>query len=162
MFSAPFIMLNFLIQISFQVLAGIWKVRKRAEILVVVLIINIILNLLLIPMLWVNGSALAVSLSWIPLYFMSLRATGLQLPIFGEKSWYKNLATWLWAFYITHILWQKLWGNSVFLEIFLAILIYLAIFSMTNRKLMKEAFDTIKDVRKGKNPQQIVDTSLPI
>ncbi len=162
MYSAPFLVFNFLIQISFQVLAGMGKIRKRAEILAVVLIINIILNLIFIPILWSPWSALAVWLSWLPLYYMSIRATELRVPIFGEISWYINIFTGTIGYGITYILWKSIMSDSVFMDICLAILIYIAIFMLTNRKMLHEAFSTIQETRKKKHAPDPQDIPLPI
>ena len=47
-YSAPFIIFNFMSQIAFQVFAGIGKIRERAHILLIILIINVPLTLILI------------------------------------------------------------------------------------------------------------------
>jgi O-antigen/teichoic acid export membrane protein len=67
---------NFLIQLNFQILAGVGRIRERAKILAITLVINLALNLFFILALkmGVRGSALAVGLSWIPLWYMSHRA----------------------------------------------------------------------------------------
>ncbi len=72
-FSAPFIVFNLLIQLHFQILSGIGKIRAKFLMFAVVLPINIFLNLLFILYfkMWARGSALAVGISWIPLYLMS-------------------------------------------------------------------------------------------
>ncbi len=47
-YSALFIVCNFLLQINFQILAGIGRIQERVKILAIGLPINIILNLILI------------------------------------------------------------------------------------------------------------------
>lgn len=59
-YSALFLVLNLLIQVNFQFLAGTGRIRERATILLLVLPINILLNLVLIHFLGIEGSALAV------------------------------------------------------------------------------------------------------
>lgn len=71
--SAPFLAFNFLLQINFQILAGTGKVRERLKILLLGLAVNVPLNLLLIPVFGPEGSALAVGLSWIPVWYLSER-----------------------------------------------------------------------------------------
>ncbi len=161
-FSAPFIVLNFLIQISFQVLAGTGQVKKRVAVLWITLIINIILNLALIPFMWTKWSALAVGLSWIPLYYMSAKATWLTLHIFGDKEWYKNALTALCAFAICYLLQIQIGEYISFLDLILAILIYMTIFGITNFSMIHEMVVTIKNVRKWGKSIPPPDTSLPI
>lgn len=47
--SAPFLIFNFLLQINFQILAGMGRIRERLNILLVGLAFNIPLNVILIP-----------------------------------------------------------------------------------------------------------------
>jgi Na+-driven multidrug efflux pump len=63
-----------LIQINFQFLAGTGKIGARARILAIILPVNIILNYIFIRLYGVAGSALAVGISWIPLWYLSHRA----------------------------------------------------------------------------------------
>lgn len=156
-YSAPFIVLNFLIQISFQVLAGMGKIKERAQILAIVLIINIILNMILIPLLWTKWSALAVWISWIPLYYLSLRATWLKLQIFGDRQWYINILSWIIAYGTMYLIYTYIKGFNNFTYLTLAILLYMTIFMLTNRIMLHEAYETIRNVRKTKP-----STSLPL
>lgn len=90
-YSAFFIVLNFLLQINFQILAGVGRIHERVKILTVGLIINVILNLILIHYYGVVGSALAVGLSWIPIWYMSDRTTRMYSHGFNFWFFLKNL-----------------------------------------------------------------------
>ena len=160
-FSAPFIMFNFLIQISFQVLAGTGHIRKRAEILAIILIINTILNIILIPLLGTKWAALAVSLSWIPLYYMWAKATKLSLPIFGDKEWYKNLGVALFTFSILFFILKSKVFSIHSIDLILAILLYMIIFIVTNLSMIQDMISTIKNVRQ-KTKKASSDVSLPL
>lgn len=74
-YSAFFIVCNFLLAINFQILAGVGRIRERVKILGVGLVFNVILNLVFIHFYGVVGSALAVGISWIPIWYLSDRAT---------------------------------------------------------------------------------------
>lgn len=74
-FSVPFLIFNILNQLNFQLLAGTGKAWSRTISFALVLPINIALNILFIPVFGVEGSALAVGISWIPLYIITLYAT---------------------------------------------------------------------------------------
>lgn len=91
-YSALFIVLNFLLQINFQILAGVGRIHERVKILVVGLVFNVILNLVLIRLFGVVGSALAVGLSWIPLWYLSDRSTRMYSHGFDFAFFTKNLA----------------------------------------------------------------------
>lgn len=91
-YSAFFIVLNFLLQINFQILAGVGRIQERVKILGVGLVVNIILNLILIHYYGVVGSALAVGLSWIPIWYLSDKATRMYSSGFDFAFFLKNLA----------------------------------------------------------------------
>lgn len=160
--SALFIIFNFLIQISFQVLGGTWQIRKRVKALWITLVINIILNLSLIPLMQTKWSALAVGLSWIPLYYMSAKATWLSLQIFGNRSWYKNICTAIIASLLMYFIQKQMQWWKIFIDLILAILVYITIFSMTNLHMLREMLATIQNVRKKRKISPSSDTSLPI
>lgn len=90
-YSAFFIVLNFLLQINFQILAGVGRIHERVKILLVGLTVNIILNLILIHLYGVVGSALAVGLSWIPIWYLSDRTTRMYSNGFDFAFFMKNL-----------------------------------------------------------------------
>lgn len=62
--SVPFLVINFILQLDFNSLASIGKIKVRAKALLIGLAFNIPLTLMLIPKFWVLGAAGAVSLSW--------------------------------------------------------------------------------------------------
>lgn len=74
-YSSLFMVFNFLLQINFQILAGIGRIRERVKILAIGLVFNVILNLALIRTMGVYGSALAVGIAWIPIWYLANRAT---------------------------------------------------------------------------------------
>ena len=90
-YSAFFLTFLLLIQINFQFLAGTGKITERARILAIVLPINIILNYILIQLYGVEGSALAVGLSWIPLWYLSYRATHIHNSGFDWMPFIYNI-----------------------------------------------------------------------
>jgi stage V sporulation protein B len=144
-YSAPFIVCNILAQINFQVLSGRGDIRKKIEILLLALILNIILNLLLIPHLGVTGSALAVGISWVPLFLLSMRATKIPIHTWKEKSIYTNLLSMIPTYFIIEKI--PLLEIPFFLEFCLALLLYMSIFFATNLSLSREFLMTIRRVR---------------
>ncbi|MFZ4461771.1 MAG: polysaccharide biosynthesis C-terminal domain-containing protein [Patescibacteria group bacterium] len=91
LYSAPFLIFNLLLQINFQILGGTGRVRKRLSIMLVGLAVNFALNLVLIPSFGPQGSALAVGLSWIPIWILSSRATQEYAGTFDWKFFTKNI-----------------------------------------------------------------------
>ncbi len=90
--SAPFLIFNFLLQINFQIMAGTGKIRERLRILLIGLACNVPLNLVLIPIIGAAGSALAVGLSWIPLWYLSSRKCEQYAIEFDWAHFLKNVA----------------------------------------------------------------------
>lgn len=70
-YSILFLIFNFLLQINFHIMAGIWKVKERVKIIFIVIIFNIIMNIILIKTIWVNWAALATWLWWILFYILT-------------------------------------------------------------------------------------------
>jgi len=70
-FAIPFLTFNFLLQINFNILAGIWKVRQRLHIILIAMIFNFFANIILISYYWVYWAALATSLWWILIWVLS-------------------------------------------------------------------------------------------
>ena len=147
-YSSIFLCFNLLVQINFQFLAGTWQVWSRAKILATILPINIILNYILIQLYGVAGSALAVGLSWIPLWYLSYRATREyhgSIPFFDIL---KNIILALCAYGIIYF------GSAFFdithaiLLLCFAVLINLLIFLCGNLKIIQEFFWIIKESRK--------------
>lgn len=156
-FSAPFLFFNFLIQLNFQILAGIGRIRERAKILSITLICNIALNLLFILVFhwWPHGSALAVGLSWIPMWYMSARSVRefthtLDLWAIGNNM-LASILTFTGTFFMLRYFWNSLHALWVRYESILIILIAvftsLSIFWLVNRALIDEARNVLKSVR---------------
>ncbi len=151
-YSAFFLTFLLLVQINFQFLAWTWKIWDRARILWIVLPINILLNYIFIKIYWVEWSALAVWLSWIPLWYLSFRATRIHNTGFNWVPFIENIAfasitaillfnlfsitslvnnTKIWAFYI----------------IIIAMIVNLTIFVIGNLSLLKNAWQIIRSNR---------------
>jgi len=70
-YSILFLTFNFLLQINFNILAWIWKVKERLKIISMALVFNFILNVILIKYMWVYWAALATSFGWILIWILS-------------------------------------------------------------------------------------------
>ncbi len=151
-YSSLFLTFLLLIQINFQFLAGTGKIWDRARILAIILPINIILNYILIQLYGVEWSALAVWISWIPLWYLSFRATRIHNNGFDWLPFIKNtgLAS-ITALILISIIaisqlndTTKLWA---FLIIIIAMLVNLAIFGIGNFSLLQNAWKIIRNNR---------------
>ncbi len=166
---APFLVLNILIQINFQIMAGTGMVRERVWILWKTLIINIILVIWLIY--WFKNGVLPfpnaasatsfwVWVSWIMMWLLSHRATKkYQWAI----DWYwliKNCIIVLWIIFIYFQIYWFQWNTEMMLlkgrlwhlmEILFVFFISLGIFLLVNKKRIQEFLHIIKEVRHNKN-----------
>lgn len=148
-YSAFFFIFILLVQINFQFLAGTGKIWERAKIFTIILPINIILNYIFIKTIGVEWSALAVWLSWIPLWYLSYRATKIHNSWFNWFEFLKNIG--LIFVTITILYWiqlvlniqdtTKLWA---FFIIIIAMMINITIFGFWNFWLFKNAWTTLR------------------
>ncbi len=147
-FSSFFLIFNFLNQINFQFLSGTGKAWSRTIIFLVTLPINIVLNIVLIKQLGVEGSALAVGISWIPLYVMSTWYTRAYQSIPPISPILKNFIAVLVAVGIVHFARESFLQTEWILFVLFAGLVNLSIFVLVNRSLFQESVKLIKDNRK--------------
>lgn len=151
-YSVPFLVCNFLLQINFNLLAWLGRVKERIRIISYAIISNIILNFILLHMLWVWGAALATWFWWILILFLSEKTLG------KEYSVHINVTTLFWNISIFSVLgyFGYLWGNTLLHSIsrfadlwvlvcilFIWTLVYIAI----NKSFFLNLLHTIKNIR---------------
>ena len=151
-YSAFFMVFILLVQINFQFLAGTWKIKDRARILLIVLPINIILNYFLIKLFGAEWSALAVWISWIPLWYLAHRATNSYHGIFDWQSFLKNGILVISSSGLLYYLIKFTWYNDstkwwAFFVILIAMLINITIFGIGNLNMIQNAWKIIKNNR---------------
>ncbi len=137
LYSGPFLIFNLLLQINFQVFAGMGEVKKRLRVLLLWLVCNILLNIALIPHFWAEWSALAVGLSWIPLWYFSVVILWKFNSNFDFKNFLYNGSVILLFGSIFHILLDgKYWTFSkpVMILVMLAITIVFGIVFLSLNK----------------------------
>jgi stage V sporulation protein B len=162
---APFLVLNALIQVNFQILGWLGHIRKRISILGWTLLVNLILSLVVIlgykytyiP--FPSGSAAAscaVGASWICMWYLSYRAIREHAHGFDWRFFWNNMVvvlilTWAYLFLIQGVdLTLGLIGKMSYMpSVWLAIFVCLTIFLMVNFSHLRTFYDTIKKVRSG-------------
>ena len=70
-YSILFLIFNFLVQINYNLQAGIWNIKINVRITFAAMLINIITNIIFINILWVYWAALATGLWWVFMYVTS-------------------------------------------------------------------------------------------
>lgn len=151
-YSAFFMVFILLVQINFQFLAGTGKIKERAKILLIALPINVVLNYFLIQLFGVDWSALAVWLSWIPLWYLSYRATTPYHGSFDWLSFWKNLFLAVLCSLVLYYIIFYIWWNDTtkwwaFFIILIAMTINIIIFGLWNLFMIKNAWKIIKNNR---------------
>jgi len=151
-YSILFLIFNFLLQINFSILAAIWQVKWRLYIMIVALIFNAIMNIILIKILWVVGSALATWIGWVLIW----GATEIVLKWYRVRFDFlditKNLVflSSLWVglhFYILP-LFTNLNRIESFFFFWIISLIYFWLFLLLNKGEFRYFFDEVKRFRK--------------
>ncbi len=149
-YSSFFLTFLLLVQINFQFLAGTGKIWNRARILAIALPINIILNYILIKQYWVEWSALAVGLSWIPLWYLSFRATRIYSSGFSWIPFIRNMAYVLVCGFMLYTIIPilqisdstRLWSLLI---IWIAMIVNIVIFVIGNFGLLINAWEIIRN-----------------
>jgi len=92
-----FIFINILIQIFFPILAGLWKIKQRVKILWIAAGINFLLNLVLIPNIWIIWAIISTIIGWWIIAFLAgkeILKEWIKINI-DRTFWWKNLALWI-------------------------------------------------------------------
>lgn len=151
-YSIFFLIFNFLLQINFQILGWIWKIKERVKILGIWLVFNLIFNLIFIHLIWVEGSSLAVWLAWIPIFYLSHKATKEYSEPFDWTFFIKNLfyvvivSSWLYIMNISHMLWTSRF--KMLFSILLIWFFYIIILWLANIREFKMFLNEIKRIKR--------------
>ena len=145
-YSVPFLIFNILNQLNFQLLAGTGHAWSRTISFAIVLPINIALNIFLIPKLGVEGSALAVGLSWIPLYLLTLYSSRKYISLPPIWPIILNIIAVVEAYFLGKIITEN--GNfSSGNSLLIMIGIYGIFFILINFSTFKNALQILKTHR---------------
>lgn len=154
-FSILFLVFNFLLQINFNILAWIWRVKERLKIISIALIFNFILNLILINYIWVEWAALATWFWWLLIWVLSeIKLWKKYISKFDYKFFTKNILFLiiLWIISNNYILELFNWLNrpKSFILLFVISIIWFILFWIVNKSDFKNFIWEIKKVRKWK------------
>jgi len=162
-YSILFLTFNFLLQINFNILAWIGKVKERLKIISIALVFNFILNIILInwidfvnfKWIWVEWAALATWLGWVLIWVMSeIKLWKKYISKFDYKFFAKNIVSllilWLLSYkYIIPLFeWLSIWISFWFL--FVIWILWFIIFWIINYKEFSWFIWEIKKLRKWK------------
>lgn len=141
-YSVPFMVFIVLVQLNFQLLAGTWQAWARTLSFWITLPINIILNIFLIKTLGVQGSALAVGISWIPLYGLTLYFLRKYITLPPIIPILYNIFGGLIAYWGSNWIWQNF--ANTYSWFIISVGIYAIIFLWINASSLKNFLRTLK------------------
>lgn len=151
-YSILLLVFNFLLQINFHILAGIWRVKERFHIILAAIGLNFIMNIILIKFIWVYGAALATGFGWIFIYVMSEKVLGKDFSVwFDFKFICKNIFSftliWWWLYMFILPLFNNLGRIQSFWFMFILTIIYFSVFALINLRESKMFIWEIKKLR---------------
>lgn len=152
-YSILFLVFNFLLQINFNILWAIWKVKDRLYIILWALVFNIILNIIFIKLIWVYGAALATWIGWVFIWILC------EWKLKDFRIWFdfwyliKNIVflsfIWLGMYYFLLPLFDWFSRLEWFFMLGLISLVYFASFVWFNWKDFRYFYDEVRKLRKG-------------
>lgn len=166
-FIAPFLVLNILLQINFQIMAWIGMVRQRITIFTKTLIFNVIVMISMILAFKYNiipfpsassAASFSVGVSWILMWYLSYRVVKEYTWPMDWNSIWKNILAIIFLIGFFFLLRQNLLlpifepnGKiGALSEILFVFFISIAIFLLLNFKKWKEFLSIVQTVRKKK------------
>lgn len=152
-YSILLLVFSFLIQINFNILAWIWKVKHRVKIVLIAIIFNFITNLILIKAIWIYWVALATWMGWFLMYILSEYFLGKKYRINYKYSLLiKNIIIVWVMWYLIHFFWLNtfVWISRInsFFLLSLFFIIWLWIFIIINYNQFYIFILEIKKIKK--------------
>ncbi|MCP4524248.1 MAG: polysaccharide biosynthesis protein [Candidatus Gracilibacteria bacterium] len=152
-YSILLLIFNFLLQINFNIMAGVGKVKERIKIIGIALVVNIITNIIFIKLLGVAGAALATGIGWLLIWILSERVLGKKYKMsFDYKFIGKNIGVLGILGYVLHMFNPFIFSNISrgydFLIMFIIGCVWYGIFTLLNIKEFKFFISEIKKIKK--------------
>jgi O-antigen/teichoic acid export membrane protein len=135
LYSSPFLLFNFLMQVDFQILSATGRPRTKMFILLAGVGLNLITNYIFIRLWWVVWSAFASGIGWAFIWFLSFRQTRQYASTFRWPIFWQNIVwIWLLSWSFSHIHLESFLEGRIQLlgGIFVVIAIYGIVFTGLN------------------------------
>ncbi len=155
-YSVLFLTFNYLLQINFNIMAGIGKVKERIKIILIAIVVNIITNYILIKTMGVAGSSLATGLGWILIWILSeiylwkTFKSKFDFFFITKNILFLIFFWWIIYFYINPLL-VSFWIIQSLLALSIISIIYFCIFILFNYKEFTAFIKELNSMRKLKN-----------
>lgn len=148
-YSILLLMFNFLLQINFNIMAWVWKVKDRVKIISIALVFNFTMNIVLIKSIWVEWAALATSFGWILIWILSEVFLWKKYRVsFDFVFFFKNMILmWLFWFFLYYFInpffeWLSRWFSFALLSI--VWIIWFIMFWLINKNELRKFYLEIK------------------
>lgn len=131
LYSAPFLIFNFLMQVDFQILSASWRPRTKMYILLAGVGLNLITNYIFIRLWWVVGSAFASGIGWAFIWILTFRQTRQFASTFRWSIFWQNVVgvgLLSWSFSHLHLENYFHSRTQMLAGIFMVLLIYALVF----------------------------------
>lgn len=135
LYSAPFLLFNFLLQIDFQILSATGRPRTKMFILLAWVWLNLITNFIFIRWWWVFGSAFACGIGWLFIWTLTFYQTKKFAATFRWPVFLQNLVgigLLSWAMYHVHLEAYFQGRVELLMGIFGVIILYAIVFVVFN------------------------------
>lgn len=136
LYSSPFLLFNFLLQIDFQILSASGKPKVKMYILLAGVVLNIITNYIFLHLWWVVGSAFSSGFGWLFIWLLSFHATRQFRSVFRWWLFFYNiLGFFLLSLILSQLDLQQYTDGRIelFLWILCISLIYCILFIIINQ-----------------------------
>ena len=134
-YSCLFLISNILLQINFNILWWMWKIRCKLYITLIACLWNAFLNIIFLSLLWVAGAALATGIGWVCIWIMSERCLPQKYHILNHYQDILSLKSILLLFFLATIsymfgkdIWENLWRSETFLMLWIYTSIWAILF----------------------------------
>lgn len=150
-YSILFFVFNYLLNINFNILYGIWEIKKSAKIIGTAILINFILNLFFIHLIGVYWAALATWIWWIIIWSMSEKALWDRFKI--QINWHfilKNIISIIFIGYVLYnIRFIFVWLSRVESLIYFCGIsgIYVISFVIINLNNLKDLYKQVRCIK---------------
>ncbi|ATU04838.1 hypothetical protein BKN14_00040 [Candidatus Gracilibacteria bacterium HOT-871] len=151
-YSILFLVFNFLLQINFNLMAGIGEVKQRVKILGIAIFFNFVLNLIFIKSLGVYGASLATGFGWILIWFLSEKflkkefSTNFDFKIIGKNfTFFVILGAGFWYFFAPFL--ENLGRIKSFFALAGLGILWGMIFIFINKDMFKNFIFEVKKLR---------------
>ncbi len=135
LYSSPFLLFNFLMQVDFQILSASGRPRTKMFILLAGVGLNLVTNYVFIHLWWVVGSAFASGIGWLFIWSLSFYQTRQFASTFRWPIFWQNIIGVIllsWGLFHVHL--DQIFHGRVQMlgGIFIVIIIYCCVFMGLN------------------------------